>query len=168
MPLFLYHNLMAIIETYCNQSSNGVHYGCVQIENSKGERLKFEVCAKDRHDAEIMLLSTILEIKDDLMDAYAMFETTSTIKRASIHEHQKRKKFKIRKDADKITRLYALRKDSGVEFKYVGDIDGFIPNIEEGKYVDINGYGRFRVKCINTTFDIEMGFIIQSLLLKEE
>ena len=104
----------------------------------------------------------------DLMDAYAMFETTSTIKRASIHEHLKRKKFKMRRDADKITRLYALRKDSGVEFKHVGDIDGFIPNIEEGKYVDINGYGRFRVKSISTTFDIEMGFIIQSLLLKEE
>ena len=100
--------------------------------------------------------------------AIAMSETTSTIKRASIHEHLKRKKFKMRRDADKITRLYALRKDSGVEFKHVGDIDGFIPNIEEGKYVDINGYGRFRVKSISTTFDIEMGFIIQSLLLKEE
>ena len=168
MPLFLYPYIMAIIETYFNQAQNGVHYGCVQIENSKGEKLKFEVCAKDRHDAEIMLLSTILEIKDDLMDAYAMFETTSTIKRASIHDHLKRKKFKMRRDADKITRLYVLRKDSGVEFKHVGDIDGFIPNIEEGKYVDINGYGRFRVKSISTTFDIEMGFIIQSLLLKEE
>ena len=65
---------MALINTYFNQSSNGAYYGCVQIENSKGERLKFEVCAMDRHDAEIMLLSTILEIKDDLMDAYAMFE----------------------------------------------------------------------------------------------
>ena len=34
---------MAIINTYFNQSSNGAYYGCIQIENNKGEKLKFEV-----------------------------------------------------------------------------------------------------------------------------
>jgi hypothetical protein len=158
---------MAIIDTPLVQTSDGRFHGAVKIQDSKGNEVRFEVCAKERGYAEICLLSTLLDLKDDITQAYESFKTSPSIKRASVYDHNRHKQKKISIDAEKITRLYAAKKGE-TECKHIGDIDGFIPNIAVAKVVMLNGYGSFRIISFDTTIDIEEGFIIQNVIMKEE
>ena len=149
------------------KEADGKYCGTIQIQNGKGEKLNFEVSSNDRHDAELKMMNEILIIKEELIAAWSRFETTSTIRRASAYEHKKRERQKLGKVVDKITRLYAAKKNE-TECKHIGDIDGFIPNIAVAKVVMLNGYGSFRIVSFNTTIDIEQDFIIQNVIMKEE
>jgi len=158
---------MERIETPLVQVTDGRFFGAVKIYNGKGAFIQFDVCAKEKEDAERLILSEILEIKDGLMDAFANFEATTSIKRESAHGHIRRKREKYWSEAEKITRLYAAKKGE-TECKHIGDIDGFIPNIAVAKVVMLNGYGSFRIISFDTTIDIEQGFIIQNVIMTEE